>query len=191
MSDGRRWHHVAIEPMADPDPTRAARTRGNVLAVSVGFVTLCSIVGFFGSGRRIIVVQPGGATFDDRVLPVFFLAFFATAIVSWRWPRIGGVLALFVVAGFVPFAINQLEPWSAVVVIAAFGIPALLWTALGDTTDHRRPRPRPRRRSRRRSRPRAPSIPAHRRGRGRRRRRRFVDRPIRLRPGLGTHPPGE
>ncbi|MCB0967767.1 MAG: hypothetical protein KDB37_13105, partial [Ilumatobacter sp.] len=119
--------------MADPDPTRSARTRGIVLAVSVGFVTLCSIVGFFGSGRRIIVVQPGGATFDDRVLPVFFLAFFATAIVSWRWPRIGGVLALFVVAGFVPFAINQLEPWSAVVTVAVFGIPALLWTALGAT----------------------------------------------------------
>lgn len=102
-----------------------------MLVASITIVAVCSLIGLVGRGRWAIVVRPGGATFDDRVLPWFFLAFLVAALLSWRWPRVGGIVGAFVVAVFVPFAVAQLVPWSAALTIVVFGVPVLIWLVLG------------------------------------------------------------
>jgi len=86
-----------------------------------------------GGGRTFVDVRPGGALFDDRVLPIFLVAFLISAVVSWRWPLTGGVVGLFAVATFVPFAQQQLVPWSATFLIGTISLAVLTWLAIGLT----------------------------------------------------------
>lgn len=104
---------------------------------TVVVVAAIALLGYLGHGRRIIHVQPGGAVFDDQILPVFFLIFLVSAVVAVKWPLVGGVVATFGVAGMVPFAITQLERGSAVLVVVVFALPAVVWLYIGYA--HRRP----------------------------------------------------
>ena len=61
-----------------------------VLVVSVVLVGAAALLGYLGLGRHVIFVRPGGAVFDDRILPIFFLIFLASAILALKWPLVGG-----------------------------------------------------------------------------------------------------
>lgn len=119
---------------ADSERPRApSRLRRWLLIGTVAYVAALSIVGLLGRGRTFVEVQPGGALFDDRVLPVFFVAFLVSAAVSWRWPLTGGVVGLFTVATFVPFAQQQLVTWSAAFLIGTVSVAVLAWLTIGLT----------------------------------------------------------
>lgn len=94
-------------------------------------VAVVAVLGYLGQGRHVIHVRPGGAVFDDRVLPFFFALFLVGALVALKWPLVGGLVATFTVAGLLPFAITQLEPWSAIVMVIVFASPAVVWLYLG------------------------------------------------------------
>ena len=104
-----------------------------LLIGTVAYVAALSIIGLLGRGRTFVEVQPGGALFDDRVLPVFFVAFLVSAAISWRWPLTGGVVGLLAVATFVPFAQRQLVPWSAAFLIGTMSLAVAAWLAIGLT----------------------------------------------------------
>jgi hypothetical protein len=108
-----------------------------LLVVSVVLVGATALLLYLWQGRDIILVQPGGAVFVDRILPAFLLIFLVSAIVALKWPLVGGVIATFGVAAVVPFAVTQLERWSAVFVIAVFALPAALWLYFAATHRHR------------------------------------------------------
>lgn len=127
-----RWHHEVIDTDTE-QPRSPSRLRRWLLISTVAYVAALSIVGLVGRGRTFVEVQPGGALFDDRVLPVFFIAFLISAAVSWRWPLTGGVVGLFAVATFVPFAQQQLVPWSAVFLIGTISVAVLAWLSIGLT----------------------------------------------------------
>jgi hypothetical protein len=134
------------EPADDPDdtpPTLPGWRRHPALRIAaVAIVAAVAALGYFGHGRATIRVRPGGAVFDNEVLPTFFLVAMAAALVALRWPLIGAILGVFTVAALIPFAITQLEPWSAVATIVAFAVPAALWIFLGLERRRRRPSPR-------------------------------------------------
>lgn len=116
----------------DPDTPRASWDLRTVIRIAIVVaVTTLALLGWLGHGRHVIHVRPGGAVFDDQILPVFFLVFLASALVAIRWPLVGGIVAAFGVAGMAPFAITQLEPWSAALVLVVFGLPAVAWIWLG------------------------------------------------------------
>ena len=99
------------------DARRHPGTRSTLGWIAVATVIALSVLGYLGHGRHVIHVRPGGAVFDDQVLPTFFLLFLTSALLAIRWPRVGGAVAVFTVAGLLPFAIKQLEPWSAALTI--------------------------------------------------------------------------
>ena len=115
-----------------PDST-PSRTRRWILIGTVAYVAALSIVGLVGRGRAVVEVQPGGALFDERVLPFFFVAFLVSAVISWRWPLSGGVVGVFAVATFVPFAQQQLVPWSAAFLTVTVSLSVLAWLSIGLT----------------------------------------------------------
>ncbi|MEQ9164270.1 MAG: hypothetical protein RLN74_16260, partial [Ilumatobacter fluminis] len=131
---------MAIDPASHTDH-RPSRARRWILIGTVAYVAALSIVGLVGRGRTFVEVQPGGALFDDRVLPVFFVAFLISAAVSWRWPLTGGVIGVFAVASFVPFAQRQLVAWSAAFLIVTVSLSVLAWLAIGLTERAHEPPP--------------------------------------------------
>ena len=123
---------MAIDAAVKPDH-RPSRARRWILIVTVAYVAALSLVGLVGRGRAVVDVQPGGALFDERVLPFFFVAFLVSAVISWRWPLTGGVVGVFAVATFVPFAQRQLVAWSAALLIITVSLSVLAWLAIGLT----------------------------------------------------------
>lgn len=88
--------------------------------------------------------RPGGEAFDLNEQPVFMLFFVVGALVSLKWRLLGGVLATFTAVGLIVFAFRQLQTLDALVVLAGFAVPALLWFAVGlfelrDEKFHRTP----------------------------------------------------
>ena len=128
------WHHEVIdqESTSEPNaPQQGSPVSAWIRIATVAVVMTVSALGYFGHGRHVIFVRPGGALFDDSILPVFFAIFVVSALVAIRWPLVGGVIATFAVAALLPFAVTQLQPWSAVAVVAVFALPAVVWLHLG------------------------------------------------------------
>ncbi len=80
--------------------------------------------------------RPGGAAFEIAERPVFMAMFAVGVIIALRWQIMGGAIAGFTAAGLVVFADQQLKPASAIIVVAGFAIPALLWIVI-DLNDQR------------------------------------------------------
>lgn len=80
--------------------------------------------------------RPGGDAFDIKIKPVFTAVFAAATVIAWRWKIVGGVVAAFTAAGLSAFAIGQLEPMSALAIVAGFAVPGALWL-LVDLNDRR------------------------------------------------------
>jgi hypothetical protein len=167
---------------AAPDQSAVRRTPAFwVRYATVALVTVVAALGYLGQGRHHIVVRPGDAVFDDRILPTFYSMFLVSAVVALKWPLVGGVLTIFTAAGISPFAVTQLRPWSAATVILVFAVPAVVCLVLG--LRHRTPPG-----------PDEPDLSAgalRDRRRGRRHGRRIIGRPLRVHPDLGTDPSRE
>jgi len=80
--------------------------------------------------------RPGGAAFGIAERPIFMAMFAVGVIVALRWQIMGGAIAGFTAAGLVVFADQQLKPASAIIVVAGFAVPALLWIVI-DLNDQR------------------------------------------------------
>ncbi len=80
--------------------------------------------------------RPGGAAFEIAERPVFMALFAVGVIVALRWQILGGAISGFTAAALVVFADQQLKPASAIIVVAGFAVPALLWIVI-DLNDQR------------------------------------------------------
>lgn len=93
--------------------------------------------------------QPGGDAFDLNEQPVFMVLFAVGSLIALRWQLVGGAIASFTAAGLIVFAGHQLRTVDAVIVLAGFVAPALLWLIVGlfelrDERFHRAPDEHPR-----------------------------------------------
>jgi phosphodiesterase/alkaline phosphatase D-like protein len=113
-----------------PRTTRVLHWVGVGLA---GFIVLLLLV---SERFNLLDERPGGNAFAITVKPVFTVAFAIGAVVAWRWKVIGGVIAAFAAAGLSAFAIGQLEPMSAIVVVAGFAVPGTLWLLVDLNDQH-------------------------------------------------------
>ena len=87
---------------------------------------------------------PGGEAFNLGEQPVFMVLFAVGALIALRWKLIGGVLTTFTATGLIVFAFRQLQAFDALVVVAGFAVPAVLWLVVGlfelrDERFHRAP----------------------------------------------------
>ena len=114
---------MSPEPLLDlPDRTvTALRITGAVLGVAV------AAFGVWGRQFGLLDYRPGGTAFDIRILPVLAIGLSVAVVISFWWEIVGGALAGFLGAGIAVFAINQLVPWHALAVMAAFATPAVIW----------------------------------------------------------------
>lgn len=93
--------------------------------------------------------SPGGEAFDLNEQPYFLALFAIGVLVALRWRLIGGALTVFTSAGLIVFANRQLRTVDAVLVLAGFAFPAVVWVVVGlferrDEQFHRSPEERPR-----------------------------------------------
>jgi phosphodiesterase/alkaline phosphatase D-like protein len=102
------------------------------VAVAVAIVSLLVL----STRLNLLDERPGGNAFAITVKPVFTVAFVVGAVAAWRWKVIGGTIAAFTAAGLSAFAIGQLEPISALLVVGGFALPGALWL-LVDLSDQR------------------------------------------------------
>jgi phosphodiesterase/alkaline phosphatase D-like protein len=131
---------TAIQRRRDPRPILALSQRTTRVLHWVGVCLAAAIVSILVLSTRFNVLdeRPGGNAFDITVKPVFTAAFAVGAVVAWRWKIIGGAIAAFAAAGLSAFAIGQLEPISAFLVVGGIAVPGLLWL-LVDLNDQRPP----------------------------------------------------
>ena len=102
------------------------------VGLAAGIVALLVVSSRFD----VLDARPGGQAFGITVKPIFTMAFAVSALIAWRWKLIGGAIAAFTAAGLSAFAIGQLEPISAFVVVAGFAVPGALWVMV-DLNDER------------------------------------------------------
>jgi len=107
-------------------PTTIVVVKRVALAIALMAVAVSS------AGRRYgwLDFKPGGAAFDSLIRPGFIIALVVATIIAQRWEFIGGAIGGFAAAGLVAFAINQLIPPHAVVVVAGLLVPSILWIVL-------------------------------------------------------------
>ena len=74
---------------------------------------------------------PGGEAFNLNEQPVFMAFFAVGALIALRWRLWGGVVATFTATGLIVFAFRQLQTFDALVVVAGFAIPGVLWLVVG------------------------------------------------------------
>jgi PhoD-like phosphatase len=108
----------------------------HVVAMSIAGVVLASSL--LATRFNLLDERPGGTAFEISVKPLFTAMFALGAATAWRWKLVGGALAGFSAAGLSAFAIGQLEPASAILVLAGFAVPGFLWV-LVDLADKRAP----------------------------------------------------
>ena len=87
---------------------------------------------------------PGGEAFNLNEQPVFMVLFAIGALIALRWKLLGGVLTAFTATGLIVFAFRQLQDFDALLVVAGFSVPAVLWLIVGlfelrDEKFHRAP----------------------------------------------------
>ena len=84
------------------------------------------------AGRRYdwLEYRPGGAAFDNFIVPVFVAILLVALLVALRWEVVGAALAGFAAAALVAFATAQLIAVHAAIVIALFVVPAVLWLVI-------------------------------------------------------------
>ena len=83
--------------------------------------------------------RPGGAAFAIAERPVFMALFAVGVLLALRWEIVGGSIAAFTAAALVVFAGEQLKIGTAVVVVVAFAVPAIMWVLI-DLNDQPRRR---------------------------------------------------
>lgn len=71
--------------------------------------------------------QPGGTAFFTYIRPVAYGLLVVGGLLAIKWEVAGAVISAFAAAAIGAFAVNQLIGRHAVIVIAWFAIPALLW----------------------------------------------------------------
>jgi phosphodiesterase/alkaline phosphatase D-like protein len=131
---------TATERHYEPRPILALSERTcrvlHWVALSAAVAVLSVLV--LSTRLNLLDERPGGNAFDITVKPLFTVAFAIGAVLAWRWKVVGGVVAAFSAAGLSAFAIGQLEPISALLIVGGFALPGALWLLvdLGD----RRPR---------------------------------------------------
>ena len=91
------------------------------------FAVAALLLSTFGRRYGLVRFAPGGSSFDTLIRPIFVAIFVVALLVAMRWEIVGGLIAAFAAAGLVAFAAQQLRTGSAVLVVVAFAIPALLW----------------------------------------------------------------
>ena len=74
--------------------------------------------------------RPGGAAFAIAERPVFMALFAVGVLLALKWEIVGGSIAAFTAAALVVFAGEQLKLGTAIVVVVAFAIPALMWVLI-------------------------------------------------------------
>lgn len=114
------------EPLLDlaTSTIRTLRISGAVLGVAV------AAFGVWGRRAGLLDHRPGGVAFGETVLPILSIGLVLAVLVAFRWEIVGGALAAFLGAGLAVLALNQLVPWHALALTAAFAIPAVVWVVL-------------------------------------------------------------
>lgn len=102
-------------------PIQVVRVAAYVLAI------IALLLSTYGRRLGLISYAPGGSAFDTIVYPIFVAMFIVALLVSMKWEIAGGLIAAFAAAGLMAFATQQLRTTSALIVVAAFAIPGLLW----------------------------------------------------------------
>ena len=83
--------------------------------------------------------RPGGAAFTIAERPVFMVLFAIGVLLAFRWEIVGGSIAAFTASGLVVFAGEQLKQGTAIVIVVAFAVPAVMWIVI-DLNDQPRRR---------------------------------------------------
>jgi phosphodiesterase/alkaline phosphatase D-like protein len=116
--------------------TLSDRTTRVLHWVGVGLAASTVLVLVQSTRFNLLDERPGGNAFDITVKPVFTLAFAVGAVVAWRWKIVGGVITAFAAGGLSAFAIGQLEPVSAGIVMLGFAVPGTLWLLVDLNDQH-------------------------------------------------------
>ena len=123
----------STQAMAQPVPDVAALLRFPPEAVAwirrAGFViaVVVVILSWWANRAGWFEYRPGGTSFTVTIRPIFIGVFLLGSVIALRFEMVGGIICAFAAAALVAFAERQLVTSHAVVVVAAFALPALLW----------------------------------------------------------------
>jgi phosphodiesterase/alkaline phosphatase D-like protein len=101
---------------------------GAAIAVVTGLV--------LSSRLDLLDARPGGNAFELKIKPIFMVTFLVGAVLALRWEIVGAIVAAFSAGGLSAFALGQLEPTSAWLVLVGFAVPGAAWLLL-DLHDQR------------------------------------------------------
>jgi hypothetical protein len=92
---------------------------------------VAAIVGLeLADAAGVIEHRPGFASYELAFRPVFFAGFALGAALAVRWLLLGGLIATTTATAMLAWYTRQLEPRSAVAVVAAFSVPGMAWLLL-------------------------------------------------------------
>jgi phosphodiesterase/alkaline phosphatase D-like protein len=124
--------------LAEPRPILGLSRRTCRVLHAISLLgALVVVAGLLLSSRLdLLDARPGGNAFEIKVKPIFMATFVVGALLALRWELLGAIVAAFSASGLSAFALGQLEPASAWLVLAGFALPGAAWLLL-DLHDRR------------------------------------------------------
>jgi len=111
-------------------PARVRNRRSRWMRRAAAVLALAAVgFSYVGSTWILLDYKPGGAVFDTQVRPVVTALFVVALGIAVFKEHLGGGLAVFAAAALAVFADRQLVATHALLVVALFLVPALLWIA--------------------------------------------------------------